>query len=72
MYDPAYDLKYDAWKLSTPPNRQYIDCPHCNGTGEVNCPYCGGSGVIDGELCVECVKGKTMCEDCEGTGIIVI
>lgn len=57
----------------------YIECPDCEGQGEIYISCCGdnllkeGSAFYDYEICPTCredIPPPTKCETCNGTGEI--
>ena len=53
------------------------DCPHCNGTGNVNCAFCNSMGMLglypliftSLPYCYTCGRiGRSLCTFCSGKG----
>jgi hypothetical protein len=52
-------------------NRGKLDCPDCDGEGEIDgepCSTCQGGGTVECEICDG--DGELFCEECSGTGTV--
>ncbi len=63
---PEFDEEFDEF------DEELMDCPECQGEGQVECMACDGTGDDEfDEMCDECGgMGEAFCDACDGDGQI--